>query len=230
MIFFDIDDTLLDDRYAQEQSARGLWREFADELPYAEADFPALWDAVSTKHYSAFTKGEITFLEQRRRRIREVFHEPGLPDADADARFARYLTYHQTSWKLFADTLPCLAALADQRLGIISNGDPLQQRLKLETTHLTSLFSPIVVSGDIGKPKPQPEIFLHACKLANVQPEECTYIGDNPIFDVFGSRAVGMSGVWINRRGASTEGIDQPIITTLAELPALLARIETGKR
>jgi putative hydrolase of the HAD superfamily len=122
--------------------------------------------------------------------------------------------------------LPCLAALADQRLGIISNGDPVQQRLKLETTHLTSFFSPIVVSGDIGKPKPQPEIFLHACKLANVQPQDCTYIGDNPIPDIFGSRAVGMTGVWINRHGASAEGIDRPIITTLADLPALIITLE----
>jgi putative hydrolase of the HAD superfamily len=222
MIFFDIDDTLLDDRHAQDAAARAFWREFAHQIPYAGDEFLAVWESISSKHYQRFTAGEVSFTDQRRCRIREVFAQPNLPDADADARFTRYLAYHQASWKLFADTLPCLAALAGERLGVITNGDPVQQRLKLETTRLTSLFSPIVVSGDIGKPKPQPEIFLHACKLANVRPEECTYIGDNLVFDVFGSRAVGMRGVWLNRRGASTEGIDQPIITTLAELPDLL--------
>ena len=117
--------------------------------------------------------------------------------------------------------LPCLAALAGHRLGVITNGDPAQQRRKLERTNIASLFSPIVVSGDIGKPKPQAEIFLHACRLANVQPQECTYVGDNLDFDARGSRAAGMRGVWLNRWGATAD-IGAPIISSLEELPGLL--------
>jgi len=220
MIFFDIDDTLLDDRHAQDEAALGLRREFSHLLPYAPEEFPALWDSVSVRHYRSFTTGDISFVEQRRRRIHEVFRAPDLPDADADARFARYLAHHEENWTLFPDALPCLHALGGRRLGIISNGDPAQQRRKLSATGIARFFPTVVVSGDIGIPKPQAEIFLHACRLAGVRPEECLYIGDNLVFDAQGSRAAGMRGVWLNRRGAPSAGVAQPIITTLADLPA----------
>ncbi len=229
MIFFDIDDTLLDDRRAQDEAARAFRREFAHLIPYSEDEFPALWDALSARHYRDFTTGAISFSEQRRRRIREVFGQPELAGAEADARFARYLAHHEANWSLFADALPCLAALAERRLGVITNGDPAQQRRKLAQTNIVSLFSLVVVSGDIGKPKPQPEIFLHACRLANVQPQECTYVGDNVDFDARGSRAVGMQGIWLNRWGASAD-IEAPIISTLADLPGLLQRMKAGAR
>jgi putative hydrolase of the HAD superfamily len=221
MIFFDIDDTLLDDRHAQDEAARGLWREFAHLLPYTEGEFPGVWEAISSHYYTRFTAGEISFTEQRRTRIREVFRQPDLAGPEADRRFAHYLAHHESKWQLFADTLPCLTALAGCRLGIISNGDPAQQRRKLRAMNIAALFSPIVVSGDIGKPKPQPEIFLHACALAGVAPAQCAYVGDKLDFDARGSRAAGMQGIWLNRWDAAPEdGI--PTIATLAELPGLL--------
>lgn len=226
MIFFDIDDTLLDDRHAQDEAARGLWRAYRRELPYSEEEFPALWDAISAKHYHTFTTGEVSFDEQRRRRIREAFCRPRLADAAVDERFAVYLTHHEANWALFADTLPCLDALAGRRIGVISNGDPHKQRSKLQATGITERFEIIVISGDIGRPKPQPDIFLHACRLAGEPPRACVYIGDNPIFDVYGSRAVGMTGIWLNRRGAANDAVGEPIIRTLAALPALIDQVE----
>ena len=226
MIFFDIDDTLLDDRQAQDEAARGLWRAYQPELPYREDEFPGLWHAISTKHYHTFTTGEITFGEQRRRRIREAFREVPLADAEVDARFNVYLAHHEANWSLFADTLPCLDALAGRRIGVISNGDPRKQRGKLEATHIAARFALVVISGDIGIPKPQPEIFLHACRLAGEPPSACVYIGDNPVFDVHGSRGVGMTGIWLNRHGAPAADVGAPIITTLADLPSLLAEAD----
>lgn len=226
MIFFDIDDTLLDDRHAQDEAARGLWRAYRHELPCSEDEFPALWDAISARHYRTFTTGEVSFIEQRRRRIREAFRQPRLADTEVDARFSVYLAHHEASWSLFADALPCLDALAVRRIGVISNGDAQQQRCKLRATHIMERFEIILISGDIGIPKPQPDIFLHACRLAGEPPSACVYVGDNPVFDVHGSRAVGMTGVWLNRRGASIDTVDEPIIQTLAALPALLDRAE----
>ncbi len=228
MIFFDIDDTLLNDRHAQDGGARGLWREFGHMLPYGAAEFPALWDAVTAKHYRSFTSGEVTFTEQRRRRIREVFRQPDLADEVADARFARYLAHIEANWTLFDDAVPCLKSLAGYRLGVITNGDPLIQRRKLSKMGLTSFFSVVLVPGDIGIPKPQAEIVLHACRLAGVQPEKSVMIGDNLVFDVRGSSAVGMTGIWLNRRAEPAVGLDLPIIETLAALPPLLPALDLG--
>ena len=47
-----------------------------------------------------------------------------------------------------------------------------------------------VISGDsVSKCKPDPEPLLHACKLLNVIPEECVYIGDAERDIIAGKRA-----------------------------------------
>jgi putative hydrolase of the HAD superfamily len=88
------------------------------------------------KHFATFMRGEITFVEHRRRRIRELFQETELylADDEADERFAIYLQYYEDNWTLFDDVLPCLDALSNRRLGIISNGNAEQQAKKLHQT------------------------------------------------------------------------------------------------
>lgn len=55
-----------------------------------------------------------------------------------------------------------------------------------------------VISGDtLSKCKPDPEPLLHACKLINVIPEECVYIGDAERDIIAGKRA-GMQTIIAN--------------------------------
>jgi putative hydrolase of the HAD superfamily len=52
------------------------------------------------------------------------------------------------------------------------------------------------------------------------------FVGDDPVADVQGARAVGMQPVWVNRTGAmwSVEfGVQPTTVTHLEELDALLS-------
>ena len=84
--------------------------------------------------------------------------------------------------------------------GIISNGDKTQQRQKLKKTGIDHYFSTVVISGDIGVSKPDPEIFLHACKLADKNPSDCYYIGDRVDIDAKAAIDEWLKGVWLNRK------------------------------
>lgn len=55
-------------------------------------------------------KGEISFKEQRREKIKEVFNLAGiaLPDEEADLAFQEYLREYEQNWRLFYDVMPCL--------------------------------------------------------------------------------------------------------------------------
>ena len=70
--------------------------------------------------------------------------------------------------------------------------------------------------------KPSPSIFLAALELLGVEPEAAVMVGDSPLDDVEGARALGMRAYLIDREGRFPERDDA--LPTLLALPALLVR------
>ncbi|MGL5833279.1 MAG: HAD family hydrolase, partial [Waterburya sp.] len=160
MIFFDIDQTLINHQQAQDKAALLFWQRFSFLLPHTSEEFCQCWQTVMEKHFATFMQGEITFIEHRRRRMRELFHqaELDLADDEADRRFAIYLQHYEDNWTLFDDVLPCLNTLSNRRLGIITNGNTEQQIKKLCHTRIAKQFDIVVVSEEVGVSKPKPNI------------------------------------------------------------------------
>lgn len=67
----------------------------------------------------------------------------------------------------------------------------------MEEDHLTDSFSTVVLSSKMGIRKPNPEIYLEACRRAGAEPEHSVYVGDNPIRDILGARDAGYGEVII---------------------------------
>jgi putative hydrolase of the HAD superfamily len=76
-------------------------------------------------------------------------------------------------------------------LGIISNTVPgMMERLR-RLLDFVDLFDIVVGSGDVGIAKPDPGIYLHATKLANVAPDQSVFTDDRADL-AEAARAVGM--------------------------------------
>lgn len=225
MIFFDIDQTLINHQQAQDTAALLFLQQFSCLLPCSSEEFCLCWQTVMEKHFATFMRGEITFAEHRRRRMRELFQadESYLTDDEADERFAIYLQHYEDNWILFADVLSCLNALSNCRLGIISNGNTEQQIKKLCKTEIATRFDIVVISEDVGVSKPKPDIFLTACRRARVRARQCIYVGDSLHNDALAAEAVGMKGIWLNRDDKSSPQITTPVIKNLDELIALVS-------
>lgn len=86
------------------------------------------------------------------------------------------------------------------KLGIITNG-PSTQYKKIDQLGLRSLFDIILVSDEVGYPKPQKEIFNIACKMLHIKNEEACYIGDHFTNDIIGATNAGLKAVWYTYRG-----------------------------
>jgi putative hydrolase of the HAD superfamily len=231
-VFFDIDDTLLDDAAAQRSAAAVL-----SDLVGMDADaetFADLWSVVSQHHYTRYLRGELDFQEQRRARIREAV-DGTLDDPAADALFASYLVAYESAWALCADAEACLDALGTRYgLGVVSNGQETQQRRKLETLAIADHFACVVISGDLGHRKPSPEIFLEACARLGTPPRKAAYVGDRYEIDALGARAAGLTGVWLDRLGSRGSDHAPPVISSLGELQGVLeaagpARQQSGR-
>jgi putative hydrolase of the HAD superfamily len=98
---------------------------------------------------------------------------------------------------------PMLAAVrraraAGFRTGLISNS---MGGASYDRDLFPELFDGVVISGDVGLHKPQPEIFLLGAERAGVAPAECVFV-DDLRENCEGAEAVGMTAVL--HRGANT--------------------------
>jgi len=211
VILLDIDDTLVDHSGAELRAAARFGRIHAEAIPaYSEASFPAAWKRASARHIESFLAREISFQEQRRRRVREIFGEPGLPAAEADALFDEYLTMYENEWRLFPDVEEFLSTHANTRLGAVSDGSQAQQEEKLSRLDIRRRFEFVLTAEAAGVRKPDPRLYAQACRAARVDPGRACYIGDHLEKDARGAMAAGLRGVWINRRGApSVAGVEE---------------------
>jgi len=107
------------------------------------------------------------------------------------------------------------------RMAVISNADGRVESL-IRTAGIHQLFEFVMDSAVEGVEKPDPEIFLRACRRMGVPPEESLYVGDLYPVDVLGARAAGMEALLLDPTGR----LDYPVerIPNVAALPAYLIR------
>lgn len=129
-----------------------------------------------------------------------------------------------TSWQLYPDVLPTLAALHDHgyMLGAISDWSialgPIMRKL-----NLTGYFDCLLISATVRHAKPSPYLYEQALQRTDSIADYTLHVGDAYIQDVLGARAVGITPVLLDRQRRLTEtAIDCPLIHSLAELLALL--------
>lgn len=120
------------------------------------------------------------------------------------------------AWHIFEDVLPALDSLAARgiNLGIISNWDERLRPL-LAKLRLAKYFESIIVSCEIGFPKPSPVIFEHAAKKLGLAPGHILHVGDSPEHDVAGAKGAGFEALLLDR---DAEEPANAVIKSLAAL------------
>ena len=93
---------------------------------------------------------------------------------------------------------------------------------------LADYFRFALCAEELGVGKPDPTPFREALKRAGVEASAAIHIGDHPSDDIAGARRAGMRAIWFNPNGKPWAGEEEPSaeIRSLAELPALLARLQ----
>lgn len=227
-MLFDVDGTLVDHDGALREGLIGwlIDKKLATEEQCLDG-LVGLWDGIAERHFPAFRAREITFHEQRRRRLRDFLPHLGLrvdrfSEAALDHTFQDYyLEHYEAAWRAFHDVAPCLTSLRHVRLVVLTNGDQAQQEDKLRRTHLDQYFEVVFASSSLNAAKPYPEAFTLACERLAVDPARVTYVGDRLDIDAQAATAAGLRGVWLDRRALRPEE-HKPTITSLTDLPGVL--------
>jgi putative hydrolase of the HAD superfamily len=198
LLLLDLDDTLVDDRSAVRTAFASFLAFHGPALQDVE-DPLRLWRETSQRHWARFERGEATFQEQRRARMRDFLGQP-FTDAEADAAFEPYRQAYQSAWKLFPDVPAFLARTTALTKVVITNGEREQQRLKVRAVGLAPHIAEVITPQDCGAWKPDPRIFMEALLRFNATPSASFMIGDDETRDIEPAARLGLRTFRVDAR------------------------------
>ncbi|MEM2028770.1 MAG: HAD family hydrolase [Candidatus Bathyarchaeia archaeon] len=85
------------------------------------------------------------------------------------------------------------------KIGIVTNAFKKDIEEMLKRVNLPAAFDVAVGIDAVGKPKPDPEIFMFAVRALNVKPEETIFVGDSLEKDYFGALNAGLKAILLDR-------------------------------
>ena len=133
---------------------------------------------------------------------------PNVPD---DARIKTALNLFFEDYVKSFELRPCVKELLRKasvsfKLGLISNFTyaPVIY-VGLRRLAINQFFNAVLVSADVGWRKPSERIFGEALRRLGVKAEETVYVGDSPLEDITGAKALGMRTVFVPSQFYSLE-------------------------
>ena len=218
-IFLDLDDTILDFRWAERQAITRTLSE-ADIEPTEEVR--DLYRRINWEHWLRMERGELTREELKVRRFEALLQQLNR-EGDALAMSDRYLEYLGQGHCFLPGALETLQTLAQNyRLFLVTNGNPPVQYSRLASAGISHYFEKIFISMEIGFHKPQKEFFDHCfSEIPGFSRERSIIVGDSLSSDIQGGINAGITTCWINYHGRPARDDIQPDYR-IDELPQLL--------
>jgi putative hydrolase of the HAD superfamily len=226
-LLLDLDDTLLaysagvDDSWAQACGAAALPVEAATLVAALAETRTWFWTGDPQRH----ARERVNMLGAWTKIVAEALTRCGCADDALAAAIATdFAARRREAMRLFPETRAFLDALRARGLplALVTNGDAVQQRDKIERHDLARYFGAILIEGEFGCGKPEERVYREALRRLGVSPEGAWMVGDHLEWDVFAPQRLGLTGVWLDRGGAGlpaqADARPHRIIGSLSEL------------
>lgn len=223
VVFFDVDDTLLDTSTFAETARKAAIELMVDKgLPLDKDEAYGVLKTIIRQKGSNYGKHF------------NILTEVVLGHEDPMLVALGMITYHNVKIALlrpFAETIDTLIYLKSQeyRLGVISNGITIKQWEKLVRLNVYSFFDEVITSEEVGAKKPDKLIYDVALRKMNGDPEKSIMIGNKFKEDALGAVNAGMSAILVNsdvteedRAYIRKEQLDITIIENIGDVNTIL--------
>ncbi|HEY0187221.1 MAG TPA: HAD family hydrolase [Cellulomonas sp.] len=234
-VLFDIDDTLVDTHGAFARALSAVARVHLPDLdPARDRALVDHWRADAHGRYRAYTRGEQTYRAQRMARANDLhatFGGPALDEVAFEAWNDLFEEAFTGAWAAHGEATAVLDRLlaAGCVVGALTNAAVGYQERKLARVGLHDRVPVLVGVDTLGFGKPDPRVFLEACRRLGTEPGRTAYVGDELDVDARAATDAGLIGVWLDRPGLGGKGAislvpvaGEPVVRSLAELPGVL--------
>ncbi len=200
-IFFDLDDTLLDHKKAEQAGLADVHAHF-DALNDVEiGNLVETYHQINKGLWDEYGRGEIDRHILHRRRFEETFIELGIDASLYKEAGKVYLNYYRNHWKWVKGAKIAYDKIANHfDVGVITNGFAETQWKKIDQFGFKETAKHIVISEEIGVMKPHPKIFDYATELVGLERSEILYVGDSLTSDVIGGNNAGWKVAWFTKQ------------------------------
>jgi putative hydrolase of the HAD superfamily len=231
-LLLDLDDTILDDSSGVDECWRDACASHASRLAAVQID--KVLDAIrsASKWFwsdpARHRSGRLELDAARREVVRLALVEIGIADDDLAADIGDAYSYRRSiGIEPLPDAVDTVRWFRDAgcRLALLTNGAGTAQRTKIARFGLATLFDAILVEGELGFGKPDERVYAMALDRLGVNASDAWMVGDNLEWDVAAPQRLGLTAVWIDRRGdglpAGSSVRPDRIIRALSDLRVL---------
>lgn len=197
ILLFDLDDTILDFKAAEEAAISTL---LARHGQAAARGLLERYSLINKGLWEKLERREILLDEVLTSRFERFFASLDIlvDGREEDVLFRQSLNGH-------AKLMPGAAQLLEKWreyyfIYAVSNGVFETQVLRLKKAGIFDLFHGLFISGEVGFNKPDPRFFTHVRKaIPSFSADEALIIGDSLTSDIGGGNAAGIPTCWFNR-------------------------------
>lgn len=208
IIFFDLDGTLWDFRTNAIASLKELFEQHRLNRFFADfADFHHRYAPCNHRLWDEYARGEITKDFLMVERFASPLREVGVTDDALVTTLSQgFFTHLAEKRQLMPHAIEVLEVLNNKYcMAIVSNGFPEIQFKKLENASLLHYFKYVILSEQVGAPKPNPLFFDAAMKICHCKPSDVILVGDEYATDIVGAHNYGIPTVWYNPQNMTAE-------------------------
>ena len=205
VIFFDLDDTLIDHGTAARSALSKLQEEY-EVLGAMELDeLEMLWQKDFQKYWELLILNRITIQENWAARFRNLFETVG--HSIGGDELGKLVSDYGELYISGTSAIPGAAEILKKArehgvtVSVITNNIAEMQYRKVKHCGLDGYIDSMTISQDYGIMKPDPEIFRIAMRKTGTLPEKSLMVGDSLDSDILGAIGVGIKPVWFNRFG-----------------------------
>ena len=229
-VYFDLDDTLLDHRAAEQAALADVKAAFPDVFAHVPlSTLHQAYHTINIELWEQYQQGAIDRPRLIHARFARLIKALNLRHTTPEALNACYMERYRQHWRWIPGAREAFLTIARHLpVGILTNGFANVQRAKLERfPELRQHTRALIISEEIGVAKPHPKLFAHATRAAETEPSAILYIGDSFTSDVQGARHAGWQAAWFVPNGSPSlpEGV-----FVFSSWPELLRRLDIDKQ
>ena len=227
-ILFDLDDTIL----AFDASAYPAWLKVCSEFALTLGVSPdELYGAIQESRKEFWSdplnndRYRLNLHDATKKVVAKALLAIGLIDPEVGVRLADdYRLQRDKFVELFPGAVETLSRLGANgvKLGLVTNGDDVGQRKKIERFKLEPYFDSILIEGEFGLGKPAHRVFLHSLEKLETKCDDAWMVGDSLHYDIAPALELGLIGIWVDRQndGLPNSSAVRPdrIVNTISEL------------